>query len=47
LKNGVFEELVKDVQNCSGCFWVYPFMVEQLGEQILDFRSELWKRRLK
>lgn len=35
----------KEIETCLGCYWVFPWMLEKVGREIVDYRSEYWRKR--
>ena len=42
----VLSEIEKEHEECHGCYWSYPYTIEKGDIDIVNYRSELWKRRL-
>jgi len=35
----------KDIKECEGCYWAFPYLLRKRGGQSVDFRSDWWKDR--
>jgi len=45
-KQKIFDDWKRDIDECAGCYWAWPYMIEYCGKDIAIFDSELWKRKL-
>jgi len=47
LNDSTLEEIVKEWKECDGCYWAYPYIIDKLGIEGVDYRSKYWEERLK
>lgn len=45
LFNRVYDEWQKEVNDCKGCYWVFPYMLEVVGKDVVNYQSNYWKKR--
>jgi len=35
----------KDIEECSGCYWVFPYLLKTRGTKAVNYRSDWWRGR--
>jgi MoaA/NifB/PqqE/SkfB family radical SAM enzyme len=35
----------RDVEECPGCYWVFPYLLRTVGKKVVNYRSDWWQGR--
>ena len=41
----VYNVWLEEIRNCKGCAWVFPYMLEKVGKDVVNYQSDYWKNR--